>query len=140
MKSPGCRQLFPHQKPASEPETNSPEVIYDDVPDEGLLSPDEDDTVYEDVQRSDNPLGTGQAWSSSEFESYDEHSEGESKLPARSKVPQPLCNAGVSVRCLQSGARCLGSDITPSTWPRYSFPQPGGLTPELDSLSITVEA
>ncbi|KAK7913430.1 hypothetical protein WMY93_013641 [Mugilogobius chulae] len=47
------------------------EVIYDDVPNEDPFSPDEDN-----------------GWSSSEFESYDEQSDNESKQPTRSKVQQ----------------------------------------------------
>ena len=45
-----------------------------------------DDQVYEDVQRPDQLQGTEDCWSSSEFESYDEHSDEEAKPPARSKV------------------------------------------------------
>ncbi|XP_077429048.1 rho guanine nucleotide exchange factor 10-like protein isoform X2 [Vanacampus margaritifer] len=65
------------------------DVIYDDVPCEEPLSPDED-TLYEDVQRDScgGPSVAGNGWSSSEFESYDEQSDGESKMPARSKVQQ----------------------------------------------------
>ncbi|XP_077384551.1 rho guanine nucleotide exchange factor 10-like protein isoform X2 [Festucalex cinctus] len=64
------------------------DVIYDDVPCEGPLPPDED-TLYEDVQRDSSvPSAAGNGWSSSEFESYDEQSDGESKMPARSKVQQ----------------------------------------------------
>ncbi|XP_061543054.1 rho guanine nucleotide exchange factor 10-like protein isoform X1 [Phycodurus eques] len=62
------------------------DVIYDDVPCEEPLSPDED-TLYEDVQRdSCGPPVAGNGWSSSEFESYDEQSDGESKVPTRSKL------------------------------------------------------
>ncbi|XP_061147487.1 rho guanine nucleotide exchange factor 10-like protein isoform X1 [Syngnathus typhle] len=62
------------------------DVIYDDVPCEEPLSPDED-TLYEDVQRdSCAPSSAGTGWSSSEFESYDEQSDGESKMPTRSKL------------------------------------------------------
>uniref|UniRef100_A0AAZ3R1R1 DH domain-containing protein n=1 Tax=Oncorhynchus tshawytscha TaxID=74940 RepID=A0AAZ3R1R1_ONCTS len=67
-------------------QTGSPEVIYDDVPCEGPLSPDEGDMLYEDVHREEMPQGAGNGWSSSEFESYDEQSDTESKLPTRSKV------------------------------------------------------
>ncbi|XP_061688595.1 rho guanine nucleotide exchange factor 10-like protein isoform X2 [Syngnathoides biaculeatus] len=64
----------------------SDDVIYDDVPSEEPLSPDED-TLYEDVQRdSCGPPVAGNGWSSSEFESYDEQSDGESKVPTRSKL------------------------------------------------------
>ncbi|XP_077948928.1 rho guanine nucleotide exchange factor 10-like protein isoform X3 [Gasterosteus aculeatus] len=70
------------------PAPGPPEVIYDDVPCEGPLSPDEADTIYEDVQRDGGPLDADNGWSSSEFESYDEHSDNETKRPARSKVQQ----------------------------------------------------
>ncbi|XP_041953350.1 rho guanine nucleotide exchange factor 10-like protein isoform X2 [Alosa sapidissima] len=63
------------------------EVIYDDVPCESTLSLDAvDDQVYEDVQRPDELQGTDNGWSSSEFESYDEQSDEETKPPARSKI------------------------------------------------------
>ncbi|KAM6927256.1 rho guanine nucleotide exchange factor 10-like protein [Xenentodon cancila] len=61
------------------------EVIYDDVPSEDPVSPDED-MIYEDVQRDANPLKANNGWSSSEFESYDEQSDSEAKQPARSKL------------------------------------------------------
>ncbi|XP_054641599.1 rho guanine nucleotide exchange factor 10-like protein isoform X2 [Dunckerocampus dactyliophorus] len=64
---------------------DSLEVIYDDVPCEEPLSPDED-TLYEDVQRDCGPPVAGNGWSSSEFESYDEQSDGETKVPTRSKL------------------------------------------------------
>ncbi|CAB1353648.1 unnamed protein product [Coregonus sp. 'balchen'] len=70
----------------AELQTGSPEVIYDDVPCEGPLSPDKGDMIYEDVHREEVPQGAGNGWSSSEFESYDEQSDTESKLPTRSKV------------------------------------------------------
>lgn len=44
------------------------------------------DMIYEDVQRDSGPLDADNAWSSSEFESYDEQSDNETKLPTRSKV------------------------------------------------------
>ncbi|XP_029287640.1 rho guanine nucleotide exchange factor 10-like protein isoform X2 [Cottoperca gobio] len=65
----------------------APEVIYDDVPGEDPLSPDED-MIYEDVQRDSRPLAADNGWSSSEFESYDEQSDNETKQPTRSKVQQ----------------------------------------------------
>ncbi|XP_041836684.1 rho guanine nucleotide exchange factor 10-like protein isoform X2 [Melanotaenia boesemani] len=61
------------------------EVIYDDVPSEEPLSPDED-MIYEDVQRVSGPPEADNGWSSSEFESYDEQSDNEAKLPSRSKL------------------------------------------------------
>ncbi|XP_033994928.1 rho guanine nucleotide exchange factor 10-like protein isoform X2 [Trematomus bernacchii] len=70
---------------AAEAEPEAPEVIYDDVPSEGPLSPDED-MIYEDVQRDSRPLDRDNGWSSSEFESYDEQSDNETKLPTRSKL------------------------------------------------------
>ncbi|KAG9337685.1 hypothetical protein JZ751_028335 [Albula glossodonta] len=69
----------------AEAETDSPEVIYDDVPCE-ILSPDEDELIYEDVQRAEDHVGADNGWSSSEFESYDEQSDTENKAPTRSKV------------------------------------------------------
>ncbi|XP_034724154.1 rho guanine nucleotide exchange factor 10-like protein isoform X3 [Etheostoma cragini] len=72
----------------AEPQTEEPsEVIYDDVPSEDPLSPDAD-MIYEDVQRDIGPPDADHAWSSSEFESYDEQSDNETKLPTRSKVQQ----------------------------------------------------
>ncbi|KAM3621676.1 uncharacterized protein V6R79_014380 [Siganus canaliculatus] len=72
----------------AEPQTvDASEVIYDDVPSEDPLSPDED-MIYEDVQRDHGPVGADNGWSSSEFESYDEQSDNETKLPTRSKVQQ----------------------------------------------------
>lgn len=44
------------------------------------------DMIYEDVQRDSGPVQANNGWSSSEFESYDEQSDNEAKLPARSKV------------------------------------------------------
>uniref|UniRef100_A0A3Q2NTV0 Rho guanine nucleotide exchange factor 10 like n=1 Tax=Fundulus heteroclitus TaxID=8078 RepID=A0A3Q2NTV0_FUNHE len=46
------------------------------------------DMIYEDVQRDSGPLEANNGWSSSEFESYDEQSDNDAKLPARSKVQQ----------------------------------------------------
>ncbi|KAM7401713.1 hypothetical protein PAMP_017008 [Pampus punctatissimus] len=70
----------------AEPQTaEALEVIYDDVPSEDPLSPDED-MIYEDVQRDTGPRDADNGWSSSEFESYDEQSDNESKQPTRSKL------------------------------------------------------
>ncbi|CAJ1050898.1 rho guanine nucleotide exchange factor 10-like protein isoform X1 [Xyrichtys novacula] len=69
----------------AEAELQTLEVIYDDVPSEDPLSPD-DDMIYEDVQRDSNPVDADNGWSSSEFESYDEQSDNETKLPTRSKL------------------------------------------------------
>ncbi|KPP73385.1 hypothetical protein Z043_107540 [Scleropages formosus] len=68
------------------PQTMEEEVLYDNVPYEDI-SPAEDD-IYEDMERDEDVRGRGNGWSSSEFESYDEHSDGECKAPARSKVHQ----------------------------------------------------
>ncbi|XP_024125969.1 rho guanine nucleotide exchange factor 10-like protein isoform X2 [Oryzias melastigma] len=67
------------------------EVIYDDVPCEDAVCPAEADMIYEDVQRDNGALQADNGWSSSEFESYDEHSDNEAKLPARSKLPPEVC-------------------------------------------------
>ncbi|RXN02644.1 rho guanine nucleotide exchange factor 10 isoform X1 [Labeo rohita] len=73
-------------------ETSAPparsEVIYDDVPCENITPPDaEDDVIYEEVQRS-GESGLIDGWGSSEFESYDEQSDSETKQPTRNKVQQ----------------------------------------------------
>ncbi|XP_076123415.1 rho guanine nucleotide exchange factor 10-like protein isoform X2 [Alosa pseudoharengus] len=68
-----------------ESQTDSPEVIYDDVPCEQAFSGEEGDMIYEDVQKEEGLQGPN-GWSSSEFESYDEQSDAESKAPARSKL------------------------------------------------------
>ncbi|KAG5838621.1 hypothetical protein ANANG_G00225560 [Anguilla anguilla] len=79
----------PPPEPEVPAETESPEVIYDDVPFESLLSPDEENLIYEDVQKTEELAGADNGWSSSEFESYDEHSDTENKAaPTRSKVQQ----------------------------------------------------
>ncbi|XP_031727608.1 rho guanine nucleotide exchange factor 10-like protein isoform X1 [Anarrhichthys ocellatus] len=76
----------------AEPQTaEAPEVIYDDVPSEGPLTPDEADMIYEDVQRDSGPPDADNGWSSSEFESYDEQSDNETKHPARSKRSPDVC-------------------------------------------------
>ncbi|KAI5612296.1 rho guanine nucleotide exchange factor 10-like protein isoform X1 [Silurus asotus] len=64
------------------------EVIYDDVPCENIPFTDAgDDMIYEDVQRHDETAeGVNNGWSSSEFESYDEQSDTETKPQARSKI------------------------------------------------------
>ncbi|XP_016373486.1 rho guanine nucleotide exchange factor 10-like protein isoform X2 [Sinocyclocheilus rhinocerous] len=65
------------------------EVIYDDVPCENIMPPDaEDDVIYEEVQRSGEPGLIDNGWGSSEFESYDEQSDSETKQPTRNKVQQ----------------------------------------------------
>ncbi|XP_061113612.1 rho guanine nucleotide exchange factor 10-like protein isoform X8 [Conger conger] len=89
-------------EPQAPAETESPDVIYDDVPFEGLLTPEDEETlIYEDVQKSE---GADNGWSSSEFESYDEHSDTDSRAPpARSKV-LPDCLLPPDVRRLKE--RC----------------------------------
>ncbi|XP_067302428.1 rho guanine nucleotide exchange factor 10-like protein isoform X5 [Pseudorasbora parva] len=63
------------------------EVIYDDVPCENNSPPDaEDDVIYEEVQRSGESGLIDNGWGSSEFESYDEQSDSETKQPTRNKV------------------------------------------------------
>ncbi|KAK1157256.1 rho guanine nucleotide exchange factor 10-like protein isoform X2 [Acipenser oxyrinchus oxyrinchus] len=87
--------------PAMDPGTESPEVIYDDVPCENIQPKTEDDLVYEDVQREEEP-GPQDGWSTSEFESYDEQSEeeSESKLPTRSKLSHDV--RGLKERCART--------------------------------------
>uniref|UniRef100_A0A8C1BGU8 Rho guanine nucleotide exchange factor (GEF) 10-like b n=1 Tax=Cyprinus carpio carpio TaxID=630221 RepID=A0A8C1BGU8_CYPCA len=75
-------------KENSAPPTRS-EVIYDDVPRENIMLPDaEDDVIYEEVQRSGEAGLIDNGWGSSEFESYDEQSDSETKQPTRNKVQQ----------------------------------------------------
>ncbi|KAM9505772.1 rho guanine nucleotide exchange factor 10-like protein isoform 2-T4 [Salvelinus alpinus] len=69
--------------------TSRPVVIYDDVPCESLLSPLEDD-IYEDVQRPESHHGTNNGWSDSEFESYDEQSDSETKIPTVARSSSKL--------------------------------------------------
>ncbi|KAK6303600.1 hypothetical protein J4Q44_G00260540 [Coregonus suidteri] len=69
--------------------TSHPEVIYDDVPCESLLSPLDDD-IYEDVQRPESHHGTNNGWSDSEFESYDEQSDSETKIPTVARSSSKL--------------------------------------------------
>ncbi|XP_053337814.1 rho guanine nucleotide exchange factor 10-like protein isoform X3 [Clarias gariepinus] len=71
--------------PVPPPDT---EVIYDDVPCENIPSPGAaDDMIYEDVQRPDESAdAVDNGWSSSEFESYDEQSDTETKPRTRSKI------------------------------------------------------
>ncbi|KAJ8257576.1 hypothetical protein GJAV_G00187170 [Gymnothorax javanicus] len=93
-------------------ETESPDVIYDDVPFESLLSPDEENLIYEDVQKTE---GADNGWSSSEFESYDEHSDSENKAaPTRSKLPPDVRR--LKERCAKTkrelAMRLGGCDVT----------------------------
>ncbi|CAB1329491.1 unnamed protein product [Coregonus sp. 'balchen'] len=73
--------------------TSRPEVNYDDVPCESLLSPVEGGDSYSGVcvcmcvciasmrTRPENHHGTNNGWSDIEFESYDEQSDFETKVP-----------------------------------------------------------
>ncbi|MBN3317192.1 ARGAL protein, partial [Atractosteus spatula] len=101
-------------QPAAEPERESPEVIYDDVPCENLPAPTQDDLIYEDVNREED-LADHEGWSSSEFESYDEQSDSESKLPARSKLSPDVRR--LKERCARTKRELLavrlgGRDVT----------------------------
>ncbi|KAM4772475.1 LOW QUALITY PROTEIN: rho guanine nucleotide exchange factor 10 [Rhinophrynus dorsalis] len=61
---------------------NPDEVIYDDVPQENSDSAtDADEMIYDDVENGDDGGNSSldYGWSSSEFESYEEHSDTESK-------------------------------------------------------------
>ncbi|KAI1892503.1 hypothetical protein AGOR_G00134270 [Albula goreensis] len=97
----------------AEAETDSPEVIYDDVPCE-ILSPDEDELIYEDVQRAEDHVGADNGWSSSEFESYDEQSDTENKAPTRSKLSPDVRR--LKERCVKTkrelAIRLGGRDVT----------------------------
>ncbi|XP_050951772.1 rho guanine nucleotide exchange factor 10-like protein isoform X3 [Labeo rohita] len=99
-------------------ETSAPparsEVIYDDVPCENITPPDaEDDVIYEEVQRS-GESGLIDGWGSSEFESYDEQSDSETKQPTRNKISPDVRR--LKQRCVQTrrelamrlGARDVG--------------------------------
>ncbi|XP_035237002.1 rho guanine nucleotide exchange factor 10-like protein isoform X2 [Anguilla anguilla] len=105
----------PPPEPEAPAETESPEVIYDDVPFESLLSPDEENLIYEDVQKTEELAGADNGWSSSEFESYDEHSDTENKAaPTRSKLPPDVRR--LKERCAKTkrelAMRLSGRDVT----------------------------
>ncbi|KAK0139574.1 Rho guanine nucleotide exchange factor 10-like protein [Merluccius polli] len=72
------------------PQSDSLEVIYDDVP---------NDVIYEDVQRGDS-VGADNGWSSSEFEDYEDHSDNEAKVPTRSKLSPEV--RGLRERCART--------------------------------------
>ncbi|XP_051947211.1 rho guanine nucleotide exchange factor 10-like protein isoform X2 [Xyrauchen texanus] len=77
------------------------EVIYDDVPSENITSPDaEDDVIYEEVQRSGESALIDNGWGSSEFESYDEQSDSETKQPTRNKISPDVRR--LKQRCFQT--------------------------------------
>ncbi|XP_073679114.1 rho guanine nucleotide exchange factor 10-like protein isoform X2 [Garra rufa] len=91
------------------------EVIYDDVPCENIMPPDaEDDVIYEEVQRSGESGLIDNGWGSSEFESYDEQSDSETKQPTRNKISPDVRR--LKQRCVQTrrelamrlGARDVG--------------------------------
>ncbi|XP_059383739.1 rho guanine nucleotide exchange factor 10-like protein [Carassius carassius] len=91
------------------------EVIYDDVPCENITPPDaEDDVIYEEVQRSGESGLIDNGWGSSEFESYDEQSDSETKQPTRNKISPDVRR--LKQRCVQTrrelamrlGARDVG--------------------------------
>ncbi|KAK7128833.1 hypothetical protein R3I94_017160 [Phoxinus phoxinus] len=91
------------------------EVIYDDVPCENNSPPDaEDDVIYEEVQRSGESGLIDNGWGSSEFESYDEQSDSETKQPTRNKISPDVRR--LKQRCVQTrrelamrlGARDVG--------------------------------
>ncbi|XP_052396677.1 rho guanine nucleotide exchange factor 10-like protein isoform X4 [Carassius gibelio] len=103
-----------HLKENSAPPARS-EVIYDDVPCENIMPADaEDDVIYEEVQRSGEPGLIDNSWGSSEFESYDEHSDSETKQPTRNKISPDVRR--LKQRCVQTrrelamrlGARDVG--------------------------------
>ncbi|CAL8400664.1 unnamed protein product [Arctogadus glacialis] len=82
------------------PHSDSLEVIYDDVPTEyHPLSPDEEDVIYEDVQRG-GPVSADNGWSSSEFEDYDDQSDNEAKVPTRTKLSPEV--RGLRERCART--------------------------------------
>ncbi|XP_065141979.1 rho guanine nucleotide exchange factor 10-like protein isoform X1 [Paramisgurnus dabryanus] len=91
------------------------EVIYDDVPCENITSLGaDDDVIYEDVQRSGESALIDNGWGSSEFESYDEQSDSETKQPTRNKISPDVRR--LKQRCVQTrrelamrlGARDVG--------------------------------
>ncbi|XP_058619038.1 rho guanine nucleotide exchange factor 10-like protein isoform X3 [Onychostoma macrolepis] len=121
--------LAPQGKAVPESDENSPseqlkqnsapparsEVIYDDVPCENITPPDAvDDVIYEEVQRSGESGLIDNGWGSSEFESYDEQSDSETKQPTRNKISPDVRR--LKQRCVQTrrelamrlGARDVG--------------------------------
>ena len=64
--------------------------------------------IYEDVQRDSAPVDADNGWSSSEFESYDEQSDNETKLPTRSKVVMlGVCVCARVCMCMHARCVCL---------------------------------
>ncbi|CAM4679772.1 unnamed protein product [Leuciscus chuanchicus] len=87
--SESARDSPPEQLKVNSAPSARSEVIYDDVPCENNSPPDaEDDVIYEEVQRSGESGLIDNGWGSSEFESYDEQSDSETKQPTRNKVQQ----------------------------------------------------
>ncbi|NWR50829.1 ARGAL protein, partial [Regulus satrapa] len=80
----GCRERF------SFPEVED-EVIYDDVPCEGLdVEQDGAGLIYAEVQHGEGTrLGQDLGWSSSEFESYSEGDSGEESRPESRRDTEP---------------------------------------------------
>nr|XP_040055874.1 rho guanine nucleotide exchange factor 10 isoform X2 [Gasterosteus aculeatus aculeatus] len=117
--SPPVREEDALAKWASDPANtawmdNPDEVIYDDVPRENSDSnTDPDEMIYDDVELGeggDSSLDNG--WSSSEFESYDEASDGEGRpengLPhayMRGKPPQGKTHMQKLVKAAKEGTK-----------------------------------
>ncbi|TRY87055.1 hypothetical protein DNTS_009148 [Danionella cerebrum] len=78
------------------------EVVYDDVPCENIIppDPDDDDDIYEEVQRPGESALVDNGWGSSEFESYDEQSDSETKQPTRNKMSPDVRR--LKQRCIQT--------------------------------------
>lgn len=71
--------------------------------------------IYEDVQRSGESGLIDNGWGSSEFESYDEQSDSETKQPTRNKVgnawfiyPYAVGRGYLFVRPIPGGGDCSG--------------------------------
>ncbi|XP_055718872.1 rho guanine nucleotide exchange factor 10-like isoform X2 [Salvelinus fontinalis] len=94
---------------------NPDEVIYDDVPRENSDSTTEpDEMIYDDVEFGEEGCGSSldNGWSSSEFESYDEQSDGEGRgengLPdafMRGKPPQRKTHMQKLVKAARDGTK-----------------------------------
>ncbi|XP_041703382.1 rho guanine nucleotide exchange factor 10 isoform X2 [Coregonus clupeaformis] len=94
---------------------NPDEVIYDDVPRENSDSTTEpDEMIYDDVELGEEGCGSSldNGWSSSEFESYDEQSDGEGRgengLPdafMRGKPPQRKTHMQKLVKAARDGTK-----------------------------------
>lgn len=63
--------------------------------------------IYEDVQRSGESGLIDNGWGSSEFESYDEQSDSETKQPTRNKVE----THGLLILTQWGGAICLSDQF-----------------------------